>query len=242
MQHLVKQNTGILLLYHNHKAGEAVVGRDLELNSQYASNIFFALYFFNRVILPGIGDYVRQTVMVLSMIVLVFALYYAVEYIRQLYGQVKKGAPLNVPALCFWFLSLMWLMPVAFLGKSYFDGILIPNVMHWIQYIGLNYLLVKNKYSDPVRLGWLPLKHPMLVFLAVCLGVVAIYEAAGLGTLITALSLPMLRALQGVILGLSNVHYFQDAYIWRFREEFNRNAMLPYLKAGVRPASATAGS
>jgi hypothetical protein len=36
--------------------------------------------------------------------------------------------------------------------------------------------------------------------------------------------------LTGFLFGVSNVHYWQDAFLWRFREEFQRQSILPYLK------------
>ena len=48
IQHLVQQNVGILLLYHNYKAGEAIVNRQIEVASQQMSAIFFTLILFWR--------------------------------------------------------------------------------------------------------------------------------------------------------------------------------------------------
>ncbi|MGH9553396.1 MAG: hypothetical protein ACRD3W_28705, partial [Terriglobales bacterium] len=38
------------------------------------------------------------------------------------------------------------------------------------------------------------------------------------------------QLLVGFLFGMGFAHNWQDAFIWRFRESFNREAFLPYLK------------
>jgi hypothetical protein len=35
---------------------------------------------------------------------------------------------------------------------------------------------------------------------------------------------------RGAMLGLALCHFFLDAFIWRFRDQFQRQNILPYLK------------
>jgi hypothetical protein len=42
--------------------------------------------------------------------------------------------------------------------------------------------------------------------------------------------------LAGLVMAGSLVHYFQDAFIWRFREQFQRETILPYIKLKKEPA------
>jgi len=41
----------------------------------------------------------------------------------------------------------------------------------------------------------------------------------------------------GLLVGLANVHYFLDAFIWRFREPYQRQEVLPFL---LRPRQKSA--
>jgi hypothetical protein len=41
---------------------------------------------------------------------------------------------------------------------------------------------------------------------------------------------------------MSNIHYFQDAFFWRFREQFQRDSIMPYLLQGRHVQTAIAKS
>ncbi|MCA9804377.1 MAG: hypothetical protein KC777_20550, partial [Cyanobacteria bacterium HKST-UBA02] len=43
-----------------------------------------------------------------------------------------------------------------------------------------------------------------------------------------------LYLISGAIMGLSFVHYLQDAWLWRFRDPFIRQSVLPFLKSTAR--------
>lgn len=40
------------------------------------------------------------------------------------------------------------------------------------------------------------------------------------------------KLLMGCSIAMSNIHYFQDAFFWRFREQFQRDSIMPYLLQG----------
>ncbi len=230
LQHLVKQNTGILLLYHNHHCGEAVVERTLEMNTQYAWSTFFALLFVERVLLPVSLPLAHQIFLGVSLVFLLWALKSSTAYLFDLRKQIKSGSYLNVPAFLFWLVSVFWFAPLAFLGHSYVDAVLIPNIIHWCQYIGLNYLLTRRKYATAETSEFLPLRRPVIVYMLTGFAFIGI--AAGAAHMSNPAqpqeTLNLLAV--GILQGLSNVHYFQDAFLWRFREAHNRSAILQYLK------------
>jgi hypothetical protein len=231
VQHLVQQNVGILLLYHNHGKGEAIVPRPLEVRTQHAAALSFGLLFFNRVVMNYEFPVFMNTLLGAS---LAYTLIVSAKYIMELRTQIKSGAYLNVPATGFWVMSMFSLWPLAFLGKSFDDGYLIPLTVHWFQYIGLNYILVKNKYSGTAdQLGNLPLAKPFILFFAICLAFVAINFGLSYTERSQILVTDWERSIVlGLILGLGLVHYFLDAFLWRFREPYQRQAILPYLIAG----------
>lgn len=228
IQHLVQQNVGILLLYHNHNQGEAIVERTLEAKSLQVSAAFFTLIMVRRLFvkMPGFNAFDGFICVVGLAAFVLMAL-----YVVRLRVKVAAGESLNVPALCFWLLSFFSLCPMAFLGKDFPSAFLAPVTWHWFQYIGLNYRLVRNKYADERRAD-LPAPQPVFIFFALCIGLVVL----NLSLSVWAQSVNPETAtllgtmLFGAVIGLGNVHYFLDAFIWRFREPYPRQSILPYLK------------
>ena len=225
LQHLVQQNVGILLLYHNHGRGEAIVGRALETKSLQMAAITCTLIFFERVLL--LGAYKEFIYPLISLIGL-YTAWLLANYLVELARQLKSGEYLNGPAFFFWLFSLVSLAPIAFLGKSFEDGYLIPITVHWFQYIALNYVLVKNKYRSE-QASNLPPMPPLVLFAAMCTAVTVLMLGISFAKVTFAADPLMQRVLMGVVLGMGNVHYFLDAFLWRFREPYQRQAILPYL-------------
>jgi hypothetical protein len=228
VQHAVQQNFGILLLYHNHKAGEAIAPRDIEQKSIRSAAIFFSLLFFSRIYLNPASPIPGWQIIIAAS--LIWAIYCSALYVKELIKQMRAGAFLNVPALVFWFISVFYLWPFAFLGSKYDDAFLIPLVIHWFQYIGLNLILAKEKYAQNKNAD-LPMKNAILLYLGVCL----IWALFVMAIILFAISFPaeswMSVGLIGIVVGLGMVHYYQDTFIWRFRDSFPRETLLPYLVA-----------
>ena len=230
LQHLIQQNVGILLLYHNQGRGEAIVDRPTEMRSQQVPAIFFASIFYWRYFF---GAPKNALCAFIGGVLLVGAAYYVGKYIYVFCKQVKDGATINVPALMFWALSVLAFLPFAFFGKQFDDSFLIPVTMHWFQYIGLNYMLVRNKYaagdsSEENRIN-LPKFSPLALFFITCgMGVLtlAIIKAT---VHMDGVSPLMTQIIAGVYLGVANTHYLLDAFLWRFREEHARKTILPFL-------------
>lgn len=238
IQHLVQQNIGILLLYHNQGRGEAIVDRALEMKSQRYPATLFSLLFFHRIFLlnaPGIGWDIFFAVLA------VWAFTPVVRYILEMRKQVREGATINVPALAFWILSITMMIPFAFVGKTFSEAWVIPVTVHWFQYIGLNYAMVKKKYGDDSPLKQdLPKISPMVLFFATCIGLfVAAVLIMPVGTAVFKSNPLMVKMLTGIWLGVTACHYFLDAFLWRFREAHARQSILPHLmsyrKAPAKP-------
>jgi hypothetical protein len=227
IQHLVQQNVGILLLYHNQGRGEAIVNRTLEVRTQHAAAFLFSTLFVYRTILHNPPGIVWPF---LIAILSVWTLLVVLLYVLDLSKQMRVGAYLNVPATLFWAVSVFSLLPFAFLGNSFDQAFLIPVTVHWFQYIGLNYVLVKYKYSPDEQIQNLPTTPPLVLFFLTCVA----FLALGVGLIVLKQSGLIVQGMTlsivaGLLMGLANTHYFLDAFLWRFREKYQRETILPYL-------------
>ena len=228
IQHIAKQNVGILLLYHNHDLNEAVVERDVEVGSVQTASAMFSFLFLNGVLKQD-----GPVAMAVHLVIFITAIelgYLLLRYGKSLVQQVREGKSLNAPALAFWALSILALAPFAF-SKDYNQGLFVALVMHWFQYVGLNGILVSRKYSDQKNKQALAWQRPLLLFCAVGILYAVLAMPVDLleGTGINPHSWQV-RLVAGVVNGFTLAHYFLDAYIWRFREPFNRTSLLAYLK------------
>lgn len=230
LQHFVQQNFGMTLLYHNKNNNEALPTRNLLLRSLWTPSILFVSFFFYRQMVPG--PMAAWGYVIFSILSLV-ALYDVGRYAMDLRRQVIAGARLNVPAAMFWLVAVLYYVPFTFPWQRIEIVYLIPGTMHWFQYIGLNLILVKEKYGTEERKNDIPCGAWLLTAI-LCIGS-TLFFLLNLGVQQEGLlhgyekgSL-LFQTLLGVYVGLSNVHYFQDAFFWRFREKFQRESIMPYL-------------
>ncbi len=227
LNHAVQQNIGILLLYQNSKGNEARASRDIQVASQRWLALCFTLMYFRRLLL--VDTPLSEPVWVPIAICGIAGVGYCIAFFASIGKQLAEGKYLNLPAFVFWLLCVTYLIPFAFLGKNYNDALMIPLVVHWCQYIGINYVVAQRKYQETGELENLPFKKPVLLYAVSGFTVVAVLLLLNyFQTAEGDESMPG-RLLKGVILGLGMVHYYLDGFIWRFREKFPREAMLPYL-------------
>lgn len=228
LPHFTQQNAGILLLYHNHKQGEAIVPRNLEMRSQQLAGLFFYLVAIHRCSLGNTDVAVASSL--LCGIVGVAALVGVLMYLANLFTQVRNGAYLNMPAFLFWIASVLFFLPFALPGIMDFEALwILPSLMHWLQYVGLNYVLVRRKYAEPKQIENLPVKKPIVFFVGFCLSILVIQYGSFLFSHAAWPEKPLLSIWSSVFLGLGMVHYLLDGFIWKFREPYNRETILTYL-------------
>ena len=234
IQHLVQQNVGILLLYHNPRQPEAIVERKKEVLSLQIPSVLFTLLFVRRIMMNG------QSNMAFDALIAIAALWSAilmVNYAVDLKRQVQEGKSINVPALSFWGLSVLSLAPMAFLGRDFSEAFVAPVTWHWFQYIGLNWRLLRKKYDGGTENANLPVSRPVVLFFATCLTLVLVNIGLSISSRAPGLNDFNKDMLIGALIGLVNVHYFLDAFMWRFREPYQRAAILPYLISRPGPQS-----
>jgi len=235
IQHIAKQNVGILLLYHNHDCNEAIVPRDIETRSVETSAALFSFLFLNGFIVQS--GWIAIALHLLIAVLSIESVWLIVRFSTSLRRQIRvEGKSLNAPALIFWMISCLAFIPFA-LAKDYGQGLFVALIMHWFQYVGLNAILVRRKYATESSKKLLIGNKPVVLFLAVGL-LFALASMPVQSFAIKAINPNdwMLRILVGMVYGLTLSHYFLDAFIWRFREPFNRTSILSYLKPGLSPS------
>ena len=225
VQHFVQQNLGIVLLYHNKNANEALPNRDLLSRSLWTPSIFFVSVFFYRLLFAGAESY--WALGAFSALALL-ALFDVTRYLKDIHRQVNAGASINVPAFIFWLTSVFYFIPFVFPGQKVETAFLIPGTMHWCQYIGLNIILIRHKYQDENRKLDIPFNAQALMAL-LCFGSLGIYLATHAIRLDFSQGSFYFQLMLGLSVGMSNIHYFQDAFFWRFREQYQRDSIMPYL-------------
>jgi hypothetical protein len=229
IQHLVQQNVGILLLYHNHGGHEAIVARQKEVLSLQVPAALFTLCFVRRVLMTGHSSIIFDT---LVGVFAVWSLLITVNYFIDLRKQVQDGKSLNVPAFAFWSFSVLCLMPMGFIGRDFTEAFLIPVTWHWFQYIGLNWRLLRKKYGgNENELANLPIAKPVFLFFMTCFCLVVINIFLAICSRSPTISDQWKDLFIGLLIGFATIHYFLDAFIWRFREPYQREAILPYLRS-----------
>jgi hypothetical protein len=226
------------LLYHNPRSGEAIVPRELEILTLRLSTLFYVLVAAYRGWLPVFSSslFSKLYLVALSLVFVAFVTS-VVLYLRDLHAQIRAGASFNAPAFFFWILCLSFYMPMAVTQNPL--ALLLPSVLHWIQYIGLNSVMVRRKYSGE-QAQFLSLissekaansKMPGFRFFIYFSPAVLFVQ---FGSYLLCLAVwPQANCINHVwnsaFLGLAMVHYLLDGFIWKFREEYNRKAILPYL-------------
>ena len=222
VQHLTQQNVGILLLYHN--SGEAVVPRPLESRTLQIPAIMFTGLYLAHTFLQ------RALLIQLAEICIALCLLLCCNYLWHLYQEAQKGGRVNLSAVCFWLLSTWVFLPLAFCNVDFFTGMMIPVFVHWCHYLGLNYILVARKYAAE-NSSSTSTKRPIVLFFVICFAIAAIVTVAADFSYFFRTTVSLTKSiLNGFVLGFAFVHYFQDAFIWRFRDPFQRQSILPYLK------------
>ena len=74
-----------------------------------------------------------------------------------------------------------------------------------------------------------PKVSPILLFVvtgAVGIGILALIK---LGMNMKGANPLVIQVLAGTYMGIANLHYLHDAFLWRFREEHARKTILPFL-------------
>lgn len=222
IHHMLRQNAGILRLYHNH-GEECVVSKQLEASTLHRATWLYALLYLARFAPESSWQHLPYLIAAFSMFI---ALSLSIKrYITDLLDQARTGLPINCSALLFWGVSLVFFSPLAFLGKDYNQALLIPLVMHWFQYIAINWTIAGRRQAAAER------RFPVMAkFIAFSLLTSALILSIGYASVSIISAGWLSKVAAGLLIGISFIHYLQDACLWKFRDPVIRKQFLPYLK------------
>lgn len=231
IHHLVQQNIRLLDIYHSHDKSDnqAIPNAELESTTIWISALVFTLISCARTNFVGL-----QCLPGLNILIGALSFWLVVRcicYLADLNKQVKAGAALNVPALAFWVTTVLSMLPVALWGKDFFAPFVVPLMIHWIHFIGLNIFLV-NRRAEQNKVSSKAVFNPqcMLFIFSWVYMLTYVFLQRLADPEITGLDWLRTLAL-GIVMGLAMCHYFLDTYIWRFHEAYQSKEFLPYLRA-----------
>ena len=150
IQHLVQQNLGILLLYQNHNSSEISIDRSILAKTLHSAAAFFAFVFLYSFL--GNNPALQTVVSAILILTGVETTVSCWNYVKSVSNQLILGKRLNIPATAMWLLAMVFFLPFAVFKGSWDTALFFGLIIHWCQYIGLNWVLTQRKY--PRKQGW----------------------------------------------------------------------------------------
>ncbi len=221
IHHIVKQNSGILRLYHN--SGESIPPRQIEEKTLNLSAWLCALIFLAR---NSSVINMQYLLYAAALVVLTLFIFSAREYLDQLFSRANSENQVNIPALLFWLLSVLFFLPFSFITNDYNHFLVAPLVMHWFQYVVINFVLIKRREdatgASSINIGNFLILSAMFMIFIISTGAWVVTYAN--------VESPLFKAFTGFLIALTLIHYVQDAVLWRFRDPVLKKMIIPYLK------------
>ena len=236
LYHVAKQNTGILQLYRMRNNEKEKIIRKVENFTIFAWTLFFGAFGALHIpyfvaafgpLLPAavaaqwsfFGGAVAGTVWIL------------VQYAKREHN--------SFPKTVFLLTSILMYSPYLYASTVLVNiyqmeiATLTSLIAHYMQYIGLVWLINVNKYSGESDYG--KQNHFMHVLSGSYwyIGGAIVLYAAAMAALRWGVSPthPILFSLvPNVVSGLMMIHFYIDSFIWKFRNPFVRETVLPFIK------------
>lgn len=219
--HVMKQSTGFVALYRSRLGifdpldrkidNAAVLGTSTYcLFGRYADRTDFGYEAILRTP-PG-----RATLAAAGVVLLVVLAVWAWRAAGRVRTHGARSLPITLASLA----SVVMFVP--FLYVDDMKTALMTNLIgHYAQYLGLVWIINRRKYTADTlpryRSGFLSAVSQNSAFLLLVLVGYALVIAA-------------CTAVTPVFIGLIWIHFFVDRYLFRFRDPFVRQSLLPYLK------------
>jgi hypothetical protein len=241
--HVTRQSCGIVGLYRS-KARQFEPAQKLWENwSLYFASGAFLAFGFQRFYLgpngrlPGPLNALLQPFLpvftVIPVLLGVAALFAVFKVLGLEVARAGRGEPLSASKLLVFGYSLFLYSPYLFATRME-HAVAMGVGVHYVQYLGIVWLLNKNKYRaaekpsfDRRVLTWLSqhvwVRLPYLLFYA---GVMTYLRQDGFRWD----NFEPTSWLYSIPIGLQVVHYYLDAYLWRFSNPFVRSSVLPYIR------------
>ena len=105
---------------------------------------------------------------------------------------------------------------------------------HYMQYIGIVWLVNRNKYSEATEFGR---QNPILKTISKNWILIATVIAAyALLMAVFRWGIPqeqvvLYRVIPNIVLALVAVHFYLDSFIWKFSNPYYRETVLPFIKS-----------
>lgn len=238
LYHVTKQNIGILQLYR-------VRSKDFDPHIKKIENatVFSATFFFGgygALHLAEFQPFLAPVRLLAEIGVWVLFISAVIGFLGVLYFYLRKET-LSLPRASFFALSMLMYSPylyIALLMQSNFQmetATLTALLAHYMQYLGLVWLMQRNKYRYDSTFGT---ENPFLATISQNLlyGFVLILGYAALMAYFRwiipsqATSDTLVRVVPHIVLAFTLVHFYIDSFIWRFRDPFIKETVAPFIK------------
>lgn len=241
--HVTKQNTGILQLYRVRNKEFDLFARKTENFTIFAWSLFFGL--FGALHLPHFVALLRPVLPIawfMDGVFLAAAVIGTVMILRQSVSRSQNSIPKNVFLLTSVLMYSPYLYASAILVDIYQMEIatLTSLIAHYVQYVGIVWLININKYgADTQYAKSNSLLHAIARHYWTIVGVIIAYSllmAAFRWGIPSRLNGALTVTLPNIVIALTAIHFYIDSFIWRFRNPYVKETVMPF----IRPVETTA--
>lgn len=243
LYHVTKQSTGVLQLYRVRNKEFAPEVRKTENAALFSWSLFFAgfgglqLPDFQRVF-GSLLPLARGFFWLLLLVSIALTVAIIIQY--------RKRDINSFPKTLFLLNALLMYSPYVYAAVILVDiyqmeiATLTSLITHYMQYMGLVWLINRNKYGadteyareNPILRGIS--KHVWLIIASILVyALLMAYLRWGIPA--TVHNTYLIRTLPNVVLALTAIHFYLDAFIWRFRNPFYKETVTPFVRPVATP-------
>ncbi len=235
LYHVSRQSIGILAIYRGKNGERNAFDRKVEEMTIFAWSLFFAGY--GALHIPHFMQFVvilplaKLGVAVLFGCALVGTLLIVIAAFRRERNSLPKSTFLLVS--CLTYLPYIYATPLMERVQNFEIAGLIALVPHYMQYMGLVWLVDVNKYKEGTEyahdnpfLAWVVANKVRIFALIMLYGAAMGFIYYGVPA-----TLPLLGVIGPLVVSaLMMIHFYIDAFIWRFGNPFYRETVLPFVR------------
>ncbi len=237
LYHVTKQSLGILQLYRVRNKEFAPAVRKTENATIFAWTLFFAgagalrLPNFIHMFVP-IFPLVKLSVWTMLALAILGTVIVVWQYLKRERNSVPKTLFLLNAAIMY----APYLYAAVILVDIYQMEIatLTSLITHYMQYMGLVWLINRNKYGAETEyakqnkfLHALSSNYGYIIAAILGYALLMAYFRWGASTSSSAL---VSKTIPNIVLALTAIHFYIDAFIWKFRNPFYKETVTPFVK------------
>lgn len=238
LYHVTKQSAGILNLYRVRNKEFELAVRKAETGAMFAWSLFFGGY--GGLSLPDFR-HIFGAFLPLAKVGVWATFAAACVFSLVILNQYRKRAMNSLPKTLFLLNSVLLYSPYLYAAVILVDiyqmeiATLTALITHYMQYMGLVWLINRNKYQGQTEYAHQnPFLHTLTkkyaYIIAAILGYALIMALFRWGVPVTVHNTFLTRMLPNVVLALTAIHFYLDAFIWRFRNPFIKETVAPFIK------------